>query len=870
MRASSVNQSRPGPPLSDSGHVDQLYDRRPQSSDSKSGQDAMDLDKRRGSTYSAEPGEIMSKSDEDAQIKPDPDDRRRMPSDGPQSVKGDDESASRAPRPPQTAHPKHPKPRTAFSAKIAVPAHPQPQSILDQDSESDDEDDMLDFFNLEIEKTEADMSRLQPPDRPTQVVAHFASMSHGAMVKILEEKDGLQEMVGEVPAGVTVPEAKEKTPSPIVTKDAARESTAAPDIAASAKQESTERQVQDEAEAESRLANLELKPESREVGEGNSPGSAPAAADPEASDVKMAEGDSSPTFTSTEQRTGELPRAEHILPPAHPDQTLLPTTETGSKPPSTPSQVADEGDDEETESEEEEELEIVDPEIVRQHTSTPPLDELPHFDVEPWNRELDLKSLDNDLSVDGYIIEHLNKVRLARETEQRAVQQAYVENYRYYLDYTQSDDPIAIRSRDKSSVPAAPVEAAGPPTPEPTSGREGRGSRRFASERDLERVLQASMREEDERKEREQRMQKEKYRSDKEATIPEMYWTEDEKQTEQFYDRSGFVPPERLVSTWEVLPPVNNFTAEEHEAFEKTYLQLPKQWGKVAEAIPNRDFGACIQYYYLMKKELNLKDKLKRQPKKRKKGGRGKQRSSALVSELGNGDAEGDDNNDNGENGDSRRRLRRAAAPTFGFEQPPTESESGTPVGTPGRRAGTNKGDQLEKVDGRKNRRKKDKDSKLPKPNQMLAAAPGPGRGRSRSDVKGQNLEFQAQLSGDVHRLPTHFEQQPPGMQAPFPIGQPHQQGMQGLDRSQPLGPGSIADVMAAPSLRPEPPPPPQPAMTTFNLSQPQPERKAPTQASSYWSVSESNDFPGLLRAFGSDWNKIAAWMGSKTPVMVW
>ncbi|KAJ4169445.1 hypothetical protein NW754_016473 [Fusarium falciforme] len=88
------------------------------------------------------------------------------------------------------------------------------------------------------------------------------------------------------------------------------------------------------------------------------------------------------------------------------------------------------------------------------------------------------------------------------------------------------------------------------------------------------------------------------------------------------------------------------------------------------------------------------------------------------------------------------------------------------------------------------------------------------------------------------------------------------------MDRPQPIAASSsISEVMAAPSLRPEPPP--QPAITTFNLAQPQPERKAPTQASSYWSVSESNDFPHLLRSFGSDWTGIAAHMGSKTAVMV-
>lgn len=813
----------------------------------------------------------MSKSDEDAQVKPEPDDRRSMPSEESRSVKGGDDMAMSA-----KERLRRSRPRANKTLRFTEPPKSQAQPMADPDSESDDDEDMLDYFNMEIDKTEAEMGKLQLPERPIDVVARFASMSHGAMVKILNESDGLEEMVGDLPEGLVVSSVQEKAPPPMPTEEAAPDTaegiTAAPEPALEDDKQGAMREAQDEVEAQSRLAKLELKPEAMEVDEANNAYAAQAVAEQAIPEVPMTEHQPAPTFTSTEQRIGELPSAEHILPLTHDGQLPLPTTETGSKPPSTPSQVEDEGDDEETESEEEE-IEVVDPEVVRQHMGTPPLDDLPHFDMEPWDQEPEFKSLESDSLLDSFILDHLSRVHLDKKAAQNISQQAYARNYRGYLDFTQSEDPIAIRNRDKLSVSGPPIEVPGPTTPEPAGGRGGRGSRRYASERDLERVLQASMREEDERRERELRMQKEKYRGDKEAAIPDMYWDAEEKQKQQFHDRSGFIPPERLVSAWRVLPPVNNFKAEENEAFEKTYLQLPKQWGKVAEVIPNRDFGACIQYYYLMKKALNLKDKLKRQPKKRKKGGRGKQRSSALVSELGNGDAEGDDNNDTGENGDNRRgRPRRAAAPNFGFEQPPTESESGTPVGTPGRRgaAGTGKGDQPEKVDGRKNRRKKDKDAKLLKPNQMLAAAPGPGRARSRSDAKGQNLEFQTSLSGDIHRLPTHFEQQPAGMQPPFAVGQLHQQGMQGLDRPQPLGPGStMADVMAAPSLRPEPPPPPQPAMTTFNLSQPQPERKAPTQASSYWSVSESNDFPGLLRAFGSDWTAIAAHMGSKTAVMV-
>ncbi|KAK3364619.1 hypothetical protein B0T25DRAFT_69838 [Lasiosphaeria hispida] len=53
---------------------------------------------------------------------------------------------------------------------------------------------------------------------------------------------------------------------------------------------------------------------------------------------------------------------------------------------------------------------------------------------------------------------------------------------------------------------------------------------------------------------------------------------------------------------------------------------------------------------------------------------------------------------------------------------------------------------------------------------------------------------------------------------------------------------------------------------------QPEPEQIHPDhpllQASSYWSVSESTDFPLLLRSFGTDWSSIAAHMQTKTPVM--
>ncbi|PHH89246.1 hypothetical protein CDD83_6437 [Cordyceps sp. RAO-2017] len=520
--------------------------------------------------------------------------------------------------------------------------------------------------------------------------------------------------------------------------------------------------------------------------------------------------------------------------------------------------------------------------------TTPPVDSLPDYSMPDWTKDKDfLASLDSDPAIDDFVTEHLNKIHLQEVEERTRGQKAYAENYVHYLEFTMSDDPAAVKSREKFSVSAPSLDGVGTVTPE--TKPEGRGTgRRFATERDLERVLQASMREDEERKERELRAQKEKCRSDKEVVIPDMLCSEEQRTMSQYLDRSGFTPPDRLVSAWHVLPPVNNFTQEESELFEKRYLELPKQWGKVAEIIPKRDFGTCIQYYYLMKKELNLKEKLKKQPKRRKKGGRGKQRSSALVSELGNGEQEGEENQEAGENGE-RRRPRRAAAPTWGFEQPATDSENATPAGTPGRRGASTaaKGDQPEKVDGRKGRRKaaKDKEAKGTKANQVLAAAPTAtaGRGRSRSSSRAPNSELLTPAPSDANvRMPVPFEQQPvaapPGIHPPFPVQQQQQQQQQqpppqpapNAERPKAPAASSISEVMAAPSLRPEPPPPlPQPSMATLNLAQPQAERKAATQPTSYWSVSEANDFPHLLRAFGSDWTSIAAHMGSKTAVMV-
>lgn len=847
------------------GGGDYQDQRRPRSSGAASDSVA-GTDNRSRSNYSAEPGEIIKSENEGQGSKYSAADldEGELPQDDEKAHVEIADSKSSAMK--DTKRRKRPD---VGVVRFSLP----PKTSKDDDSESDDDEDMADYFDMEISKTEAELSKLEKPDLPLEVLSRFASHSHGAMVKILNDGEGLTEMMGEPPGGialattteeegVSVPEpvpvpapAPEKEEPETVDEPQLKPEEATPAIAdvppATKIEEKSVPPVADVPDQEAKRVEPVPEPELERP-----PTSASSASK---GDKTAMEVDAEPNAKAQPQEDAAEPEA-----PTTDDQPMVPmeATETESKVPSTPSQV----EDDDTESEDET---FMDVEAIRQYMDTPPPDSLPSFALKSWDKDTDfLASLASDPEVDNYVAQHMSKVHLDKDQEQNEQRHIYADNYIRYLDFTTSSDPVAVKSRDKFSVTMPIPEPAAAATPEPKP--EGRTSgRRFASERDLERVLQASMREDEERKERELRIQKDKYRSDKEADIPTMYWDAEDRQSVQYWDHSGYVPQDRLVSAWQVLAPVDNFTKEEADLFEKRYLEHPKQWGKIAEVIPNRDFGTCIQYYYLMKKDLNLKEKLKKQPKRRKKG-RGKQRSSALMSELGNADPETEDNQETGENGE-RRRPRRAAAPTWGFEQPPIDPDTSTPVSTPGRRG---RGDG-EKTDGRRRGRKSAKEKekeakeKEKKAKETLSAASTPGATKGRPRSSSRMPEGPASVPNELHTAVPNFEQAiPSGIQPPFSV---HSQPMTGIERqSTPVAPASVAEVLSAPSLRPEPPPPPpQPAMATFNLSQSSQDRKAVTQASSYWSVSETTDFPLLLAAFGSDWNAVANHMGSKTAVMV-
>lgn len=888
-----------------------------------------------------------------------------------------------------------------------------PASTAPDRTSDSDEEDMNDYFDVEIEKHEAQLKkyRTQAEAIPKEGIARAALMESFLVKDLLEANIGLLNVVGSLPDDTLAAWRKADQDSKKIKEEPVPTSlsTAAPTAVAATP---AIKSVSDPAATLPPPKTLALGSDSSadkmDVDGVPPPASTPTAAKPLlSSPTSTTDRAKTPVKTEKKPATDAVTTSTSVIPvPVVPTQVpagfstaaaayALPTS-NGAQPqpkpsvdsppgldqargsrPSSPSQPEEDEDATDVD-----EVDLSYPDVARFFMKTPPPEDLPDYSCPPWyeNRA----ALDEDYTAPGvedFILNHMRQLDLVQTEQQQNQRNQYRDNYVKYLQFTESDDLVAVKSRDKymgiHGMAEIPVPATPPAEPARPEGGRGTG-RRFATERDLERVLQASMREEDERKERELRAQNERYPSIKEATIPDMYWTDEERMQTLFIDRSGFLPPEKMVTSWQVLPPLINFTPEEATLFEKAYLEFPKQWGRIAEMIPTRDFHACIQYYYTVKKELNLKEKLKRQPKRRKKGTRGKQRSSALVSELGNPDENEDSTaNETGENGE-RRRPRRAAAPTWGFETASAsaaDSDSATPAGTPGRRRLA--ADGTEKPDGRRNRRRapkdkekdKDKDgkdakdakdgrdpkepkeglkdikegkelkeAKQSKTPQILAPTPPgtatvsgkSGRSRSNSRVQGSprppsdpsqqppsqlqqslmppKLQQQHRKDGPppivtpipapnappAPRMSHYYDGPPPAphndmhppplaatQPATAPLGAPDSKTIGDVGSGR-LGYGAmvekaftpttqIGDMLAPPSLRPEQPPPPlQIGITNFDANVANPERfRATQQTSSYWSVSECNDFPSLLRSFGTDWYAIAQHMQSKTPVMV-
>ncbi|KAL1840081.1 hypothetical protein VTJ49DRAFT_816 [Mycothermus thermophilus] len=829
------------------------------------------------------------------------------------------------------------------SCRIQLPPREPSGPVSDESSESDEEDMDL-YFEHQISKNEAELKRLQDAREkvPIRIVRRYAVALHRAITSVLDEAPSLAQLAGPIPPDLTFPrpppvrapdvemtdaeaphDTEKALPDAEMTDAPAPVPTVEPEVTQPVPTEEPSAvpmsTVEETDDSSTRPPEPEPEPQQEPAQE---PAQEPEPEPQPKIEEMDVEGSGLPEVppvqdAKPEEELPTLPAADtkEAVPPL-PRSPSIPRPPTAEAPAEAPADVPQPLEQEvekssassgvESEDRTEDDASIYgSAEAVREYSTTPPTEDLPVYNVKPWYKSRRVRQLAKEAPEFGeFLLNHMRDQAVAVHQAQQELRAQYAKDYEAYLDFTKSDDPAAVKSREYfnagisgTSGKSATAES------KPERGRRAAG---FATELDLEAAIKESIREHQERKEREERAQKEKYRTEKEAVIPEMYWTQEEKDRASFYDTSGLLPLEKLIATYQVVPRHINFTPEEAEKFEKAYLEAPKQWGKIAKELGNRDPGTCILYYYAMKRELNLKEKLKRQPRRRKKG-RGKQRSSALVSELGNteNETEGADGQDAGENGERRRPPRRAAAPVWGNNKdsnnnsnneatPAAESDGTTPAPATSRRrggaaAGNDKNDAgSEKTEGKRGGRKrgqtkadKEKEAAAKAPKQ-LAQAPGtpalgvPAKtGRSRANSKAQQPQEwtsapQTPVDLAAHR-PLPFEV-PHGAMQPPPLVPVHQAAIASPDRPAPSAPPSaISEVMAPPSLRPEPPQPPT-SGPAFEIPQPSagPERnRTPQQASSYWSVPETTDFPGLLRAFGTDWAKIANHMKTKTMIMV-
>ena len=146
---------------------------------------------------------------------------------------------------------------------------------------------------------------------------------------------------------------------------------------------------------------------------------------------------------------------------------------------------------------------------------------------------------------------------------------------------------------------------------------------------------------------------------------------------------------------------IGEWTEAEKKIYLDKFAAHPKQFGVIADALPNKTAGQCVDYYYLHKKRLiNFRQVVSQfAPNKRKRRGMGKRKGNGLLADIAMHDAEV--HRDSGSTSAStsavsrvprgRRTLAQAKGPpsvrnAVQFEVTPTSTPTPEPETRPRRR----------------------------------------------------------------------------------------------------------------------------------------------------------------------------------------
>ena len=132
---------------------------------------------------------------------------------------------------------------------------------------------------------------------------------------------------------------------------------------------------------------------------------------------------------------------------------------------------------------------------------------------------------------------------------------------------------------------------------------------------------------------------------------------------------------------------INDWTEEEKHIFLKAYAAYPKQFGIIAESLPNKTAAQCALFYYLHKKKhIDFRKVIQQYAPKTRKGGRrtDKQRGNALLADIMRHDAEVSHDQGSGTpEAPKKRRPGRPPNPRRGTVVTETPNSTPTPVATP-------------------------------------------------------------------------------------------------------------------------------------------------------------------------------------------
>lgn len=391
----------------------------------------------------------------------------------------------------------------------------------------------------------------------------------------------------------------------------------------------------------------------------------------------------------------------------------------------------------------------------------------------------------------------------------------------------------------QSSTMGALLDVPGP------TGRRSHASR-WATELDLEAVIKESLKTAEEERMGKQDSEPRRSMADpeKEADLP-IELSEAEARRRNFVDTNFQREPGQGIFAFHYEPPEDDFTPDEHRVMVANYRdQYAKKWGKLAEILykecgTERTYKDCINHYYATKWAREYKGKVRgRRGGARKRGG-GNARGRGAIANMERPEVAGEDGlpvpvTESG-------RPRRSAAPTFGGMEADFDPNATLP--TQGRvRRQTDADGNPEKV-SRRSKASKEKGKKVK--NQPLAAAPTGSPVKLDRKEKAPGVKAEDDFGKrPVSALPTPIHV----TQDEDPMNDPALLGLRAGHNELPSLSGSIPVNMmdrqkTQPNARPGP--------------------------SSYWSVSELQDFEKNVAHFGTDWIGFANHMGTKTHIMI-